>query len=183
MLQPIDDTFYSAEERTMLLHMRDFFNIKSQCLECIQKLLPSWFTETYEAETELLGKVILNVKRARLLVRQTRPTLMMLTPHMLRTLPATNVIHYDPRHLPHIPLEKCVEPGILLTTRHVDRQPEVMLIDGSHRAARCIVTETPFYAYRLEQQYAYALQYTDDDIQNAVQQLERSGFSQYHRTL
>lgn len=175
MFVPIDSTYYSLEERQMFELLKQFFHINSTCMECVQKLLPAWFTETYVSTDSTIGDTTYNIKLARQIIATGEFDILQLTPHDLRSMPKANVIHYDPRHIPHIPAVQLAQPGIIVT-HYVNGHDEHLLIDGSHRAASCMLNNAPFYAYLLSRDATQRVLWTADDIRAAEQRLIASGF-------
>ncbi|NNJ13391.1 hypothetical protein EKD04_023990 [Chloroflexales bacterium ZM16-3] len=70
-----------------------------------------------------------------------------LTPDELQDV--IRVHEINPEHIKHLPATATEEPGIavtLLASKHVS---EIYIIDGSHRAARCLAEGRPFRVYVL----------------------------------
>jgi len=108
------------------------------CAICSQRKLGG--AEVYELKGEG-GASVFDVEKARKIAADGRRSLPVPTDMLAQLLSST---HYEQAHLPHV---DPAAPGIL-----GQRCNGLCILDGAHRAARCLHEQLDFHAYILTQQ-------------------------------
>jgi hypothetical protein len=121
------------------------------CRECATKTNsdPKRFAQTYTVQADGIGSFEFLISRAQELCSDAH-VVEVPVEHLYRLL-QVNIT--EPRHYAHVDPAK---PGIVATIEFEGRSECLLaLIDGSHRAARCLIDGIPFRAYVLDWQLAH----------------------------
>lgn len=115
--------------------------VETDCPHCVSGRETFWY---------MAHKYLYDVDLARTLVRDGREAVE-LDDESVKHSVDTSVIHAG--HLPHVNTEY---PGIIAHITYCTETGEMIrghvLIDGHHRAARCLQLEIPFYVYLLTEE-------------------------------
>jgi len=116
--------------------------------------------------SEGLDKYFFNVNKAKTIVTDNRPSIVIPT-STVRVIVSVN--DYSPLHLPHVDPRK---PGIV-----VQRFGGLVLLDGIHRAVRCLEEKATFRAFILNYQESLAClvrqEIASNDAQTIVAKLRK----------